>query len=334
MKELVSIIIPVYNLIGKIERCIDSILKQSVKNFELILVDDGSFDGSEKTCDRYAKLDSRIKVIHKENGGVSSARNIGLENISGELVTFIDGDDFVTEDYLEKLYLGHEDLCIASAYYTDSGAKNITPCRMEKSGMFSVNPNNISIWFDNGSLYSVWACMFRYSIIKKNNLKFCTSLTRGEDFIFMLKYIEKCKNVRLCDAYVYYYVRYGKKGSSSELLNRKNIISLDLLNRYLHKWLKNHKINSTCYYSENYWIKGGLRGYLFETVRNKNLSFKEKMDYFELLFSLPSYKNLNMLFKKTNIFIYSIIITRSPLILSIASYVFLLINRVKKSRKH
>ena len=95
----ISIIVPVYNVEQYLRRCIDSILNQSFADFELLLIDDGSKDKSGAICDEYAAKDSRIRVFHKENGGVSSARNIGLENARGEWLSFIDGDDVITEGY-------------------------------------------------------------------------------------------------------------------------------------------------------------------------------------------------------------------------------------------
>ena len=98
----VSVIIPVYNVEKYIGKCVDSVLRQSYENIEVILVDDGSTDGSPSICDEYAKKDKRVKVIHKENGGVSSARNTALECCIGELVMFVDSDDFVSELFCEK----------------------------------------------------------------------------------------------------------------------------------------------------------------------------------------------------------------------------------------
>ena len=94
----ISIVIPVYNVEKYLQECVDSVVKQSYKNIEIILVDDGSKDNSPKLCDELAKTDDRIKVIHKENGGVSSARNVGLANAEGEYIAFVDADDFVLAD--------------------------------------------------------------------------------------------------------------------------------------------------------------------------------------------------------------------------------------------
>ena len=98
----ISVIVPAYNTKQYLPRCIDSILSQSFSNFELPLIDDGSTDGGGKICDAYAEKDSRIRVFHKENGGASSARNLGLDKARGEWITFVDSDDFVEKDYFSN----------------------------------------------------------------------------------------------------------------------------------------------------------------------------------------------------------------------------------------
>lgn len=102
-KPLISIIVPVYKVENFIHTCIESVLNQTYSNWELILVNDGSPDNCPQICDDYAAKDQRIKVIHKENGGLSSARNVGLDNMTGEYVTFLDSDDFFHPEYLESL---------------------------------------------------------------------------------------------------------------------------------------------------------------------------------------------------------------------------------------
>lgn len=103
LNKLVSVIVPIYNVEKYIHKCVDSILGQTYRNLEIILVDDGSPDGCPKICDEYSELDSRIKVIHKPNGGLSDARNAGLDMATGEYVTFIDSDDWYAEDAIEIL---------------------------------------------------------------------------------------------------------------------------------------------------------------------------------------------------------------------------------------
>lgn len=104
MKEIISIVIPVYKVEDYLNRCVDSVLNQSYTNLEIILVDDGSPDRCGEICDEYAKVDNRIKVIHKENGGVSDARNVGIVSATGSYITMLDGDDWIHIKYIEKLY--------------------------------------------------------------------------------------------------------------------------------------------------------------------------------------------------------------------------------------
>ena len=104
MNPLISLVIPVYNVEKYLDKCMESVLAQTYDNFEVILVDDGSTDSSGKMCDGYAERDSRVTVYHKQNGGLSDARNFGVEHCNGDLVSFIDSDDYVTEDYLEYLW--------------------------------------------------------------------------------------------------------------------------------------------------------------------------------------------------------------------------------------
>ena len=113
-EELISVIIPIYKVEKYLRECIDSIINQSFKNLEIILVDDGSPDNCGKICDEYAKKDNRLKVIHKENGGLSSARNAGLDIATGEYISFVDSDDYVSNKFIENLsfYLKNKYFCI------------------------------------------------------------------------------------------------------------------------------------------------------------------------------------------------------------------------------
>lgn len=104
MNALISIIVPVYNFESCIRKCVDSILCQTYSNIELILVDDGSRDQSGAICDEYQRYDSRVKVLHKENGGTSEARNYGLDMAEGRYIGFVDGDDFIDPDFYQVLY--------------------------------------------------------------------------------------------------------------------------------------------------------------------------------------------------------------------------------------
>jgi Glycosyltransferases involved in cell wall biogenesis len=112
MQNLISVIVPIYNCENYINQCVDSILAQTCTNFELLLIDDGSSDNSGIICDEYAKKDARVKVFHKENGGVSSARNLGLHEAKGEWIAFVDADDWIKDTYLSDFRIGEKDVDI------------------------------------------------------------------------------------------------------------------------------------------------------------------------------------------------------------------------------
>ena len=129
-EELLSIIVPVYNVEKYLNRCIESIVNQTYKTIEIILIDDGSSDNSSYLCDEWAKKDSRIKVVHKQNGGVSSARNQGIKVATGEYVQFVDSDDYLDVDFCKNIMSEYsDDIDLVVSGFTiidDSGNKKIT----------------------------------------------------------------------------------------------------------------------------------------------------------------------------------------------------------------
>jgi glycosyltransferase involved in cell wall biosynthesis len=138
-KALVSVIVPVYNVEAYMDRCVSSLCGQSYDKIEIVLVDDGSTDGSGTLCDAWAAKDSRIRVIHKENGGLSDARNVGIAASSGEYIAFIDGDDYVADTYCEKLYeallRNDADMALCNLCYVwEDGTLRpyMTPCHEKK----------------------------------------------------------------------------------------------------------------------------------------------------------------------------------------------------------
>ena len=322
MDRQISVIIPVYNIGDRIVRCVDSLLNQTISQFELLLVDDGSSDGSGRICDELSQKDSRIKVVHKVNGGVSSARNTGMKEASGDYLVFVDADDFVSPDYLEKLALKDEDISVASAYFADTDGNILSICRQETSGIHPVNSHNILCWFENGSMYSVWTSMFKSSIIRKYKLKFNESLTRGEDTVFMFKYIEKCQKVRFCDSLIYYYVQYGKGGSSTTLFKRSNIASLDYLYRFLSVWFKTNGEHSELFESHDFWIRREMRGYLYDVMRSQDLTDTEKIDYFNYLYALPTFANTKRFFRGSNPLVRLVVSRKSPKLLLLSSHAY------------
>ena len=208
MNPKVSIIVPVYNAERTLRRCVDSILCQTFQDYEIILIDDGSIDGSSAICDEYAENDSRVKVFHKVNGGVSSARNKGLEAANGDWITFCDADDRVSPEWLENY-----------AYGLNRGSDN---CDLVVQSFIPSGKTMIKDWnpsFDyEGSVKGLvqnlaqrhcvgypWAKLFRASIIKENGIRFSEDLALREDEEFVYHYLSFVRDTFATSKRGYYY---------------------------------------------------------------------------------------------------------------------------------
>ena len=194
---MISIIVPIYNSDKNLHQCINSILQQTFKGFELLLINDGSTDASALICDEYAFTDTRIKVFHKENGGVSSARNIGLQNAKGEWITFIDSDDVIDKYLLSNLIKGAED----HSDFVLSGINRYKDNIIKP--FFEFNKNETLMLKDFLFKYSLyqyfagpWGKLFKNQLIKDNNISFNSSLSWGEDALFNVQYLKFCDTVR------------------------------------------------------------------------------------------------------------------------------------------
>ena len=186
---MISIIIPVYNAEKTLKECVDSILTQSYRNFELILVDDGSKDTSPKICDEYASQDKRIIVIHKQNGGVSSARNTGLNIAKGEWITFIDADDYITEGYFDDVEKATEDILFKKyLWLRKDGPHQGTNIEKRTVSLKAF----LSEYITDSSIRSPWSKFYKKNII--GNLRFLTDMKIGEDVQFVFRYLAKCQN--------------------------------------------------------------------------------------------------------------------------------------------
>lgn len=205
----VSVIVPIYNVEYYLTKCMKTIINQTYENLDIILVDDGSTDKSPQIADSWEKKDSRIKVIHKHNGGVSSARNIGLTVAAGEYVMFVDADDWLPENSVELLVANCEkyksDFCFGSAV----GIGVINNEKYGENGGFivDVNDGNNFLRFSSALRTELgpWAKLYRLSIINDNNIMFQDGVSYGEDRLFIWNYIRYCKTVSSISECVYKY---------------------------------------------------------------------------------------------------------------------------------
>lgn len=253
----VSVIVPAYNVEKYLNRCVESIRNQTYTNIEIILVDDGSKDSSGKICDNYAEFDERIKVIHKENGGLGFARNSGLEIATGDFVTFIDGDDSIANDHIEKMVKALDetdaDTCLAghTKIYTDSKIEHINVCAGKVfegeevkneilTRMVGSNP-------DGSDYIEMSVCMVLLSkkIIDEHNLRFHSEREFiSEDLIFDFDYYPKSKKSVVIDDVGYYY--YDNEGSLTTKYNPKRFGKQKEMTREVIKRAKDIGIYEKC----------------------------------------------------------------------------------------
>lgn len=215
---LISIIVPIYNVEKYFDRCMKSLLNQTYTNLEIILIDDGSPDGCPIKCDNYAKIDKRVKVIHKVNEGLGLARNSGLSLAKGEYIVFVDSDDYVTLDMCEILYneayLSNADIVYGNVYYDNNGRisyKNILDKKIWENNevkelLLDLIATNPKIKEDTIMEVSVWKALFKKSIFDKYDIKFESERRFiSEDVIFDIDYISKVNKVVMLPNPVYYY---------------------------------------------------------------------------------------------------------------------------------
>lgn len=217
---MISVIIPVYNSEGTLSRCIESVLSNNCPNLEVILVDDGSTDSSSVLCDNWASKDSRIKVIHKENGGVSTARNEGIDNARGEWLTFIDSDDYIEQGYFPEVCDQEVDMYVQNWRVFGGGS---APFEQVDSRIISeaAMPSFMAQYGYLDLFRMVAAKFVKRSIVIKENIKFQSQFILGEDTLFFLEYYRHCRSVCILDTshYMYYRPKENWQGKYNVKIN-------------------------------------------------------------------------------------------------------------------
>lgn len=207
----VSVIIPVYNAEAYIERCIDSVLKQTCTDFQVILVNDGSKDASEAVIKQLIQQDARFRLINKENAGVSAARNTGLEHADGEWITFLDSDDWLAENYLQNLLQAAaadtETDLVVSGFRRVSGDGKVLYTQQLRDGLLEAKDAN-GLFNEHQLQDFGYSCskLCRNALLKTNQVKFRSDISLYEDTLFTLSYLPYCRKVRFTSDVDYLYL--------------------------------------------------------------------------------------------------------------------------------
>lgn len=259
-----SIIVPVYNVEEYIEECIDSILTQTYENFELLLVDDGSSDSSGLICEKYAKKDKRIRVFHKENGGLSSARNFGLENIKGDCVAFVDSDDYIHKEYLERLTTVMQE--------TDA---DLVCCDMNKGEKADWKENKKEIcirenedilkkmYIDDGKITVAWNKLYAKHFFVEDNLRFAEGML-FEDMLIMPYILRQAKRMVIISDNLYFYRKRKGSITKSGAFSEKRLDIITVVEKRMEQFKEWGE--ETLFYIE-------LEGYIRKLIR-----YRSKMD--------------------------------------------------------
>jgi len=225
----ISIIVPVHNVQQYLCICVDSILNQTFSDFELLLIDDGSRDNSGKLCDEYAEKDCRVNVVHQKHQGVSAARNHGIELARGELICFIDSDDWVEKDLLNSLYIKSNSLDLTILTSVAYDFYNHTIYRTPKYSKEIYLKQEITQFLIENNFFNIgdggcWSKLFKKSIIKKNNITFLAGNAAYEDTLFTFEYLSKCESVGIATGCRYHYVHKNLNSLSNRKHPYKNYL--------------------------------------------------------------------------------------------------------------
>lgn len=243
-EELITVVVPIYKVEEFLPTCVESIIRQSYKNLELILVDDGSPDSCPLICEKYKRLDSRIKVIHKKNGGLSDARNAGLKIAEGKWITFIDSDDYVGVDFLRELYtvavMNEADIsiCDYSTVLDNNG--------LEKTGASKLELSNIkcleSMYHPkiHGMEFVAWGKLYKTTLFKKNNIEYPVGKIH-EDIFTTYKLIYAAAKIVFSN-YIGYFYRIRKNSIMTSRFNLKRLAILDAREEACDFFLKKNEI--------------------------------------------------------------------------------------------
>ena len=216
MKDKVSVVVPIYNVDKYLSKCIESILNQDYKNIELILVNDGSPDDSQKIIEKYEKIDKRVISIKKKNGGVSSARNEGIKKATGDYICFVDGDDYVMHDYISYMLklIKEQDADIALTTNMFSNF-NLVQTKNEKCCIKNGEETTIDILCYKIPI-GVYCKLFKANFIKSNNLMFEEKIYIGEGFNFNTSAFQKANKVAIGNRKIYFYRRDNSSSATTK----------------------------------------------------------------------------------------------------------------------
>lgn len=294
--QLISVILPIYNVELYLKECIESVIHQTYRNLEIILVDDGSTDNSSEICDSYLKVDDRIKVIHKKNGGLSDARNVGIDASNGEYIALIDSDDLVHCQFIEDLYhvCAESNLLVSACRYVDfTDSKDITNSTNNSKSVLTGRNYIKSIYEGSNVKYGfvAWNKLYHRSLF--NKIKYPVGRIY-EDTFTTYKLLLEAENVGLIDSELYYY-RIRSESIMTQRLSFKKVKDGVDADASVVKYFFDHYDKDLLTKTSSYFCKQTISTYY------KSIKYMDKDEIQESKYYLKSiYRNTWKYCKKTN----------------------------------
>lgn len=302
---IISVIVPVYRAEKYLADCVESILRQSFSDFELLLIDDGSPDSSGMMCDTYHEKDARVRVIHKENGGVSSARNAGLEQAGGKYIVFVDSDDYLGENYFQALYAAQQTVTNSEAFVL-TDYQPFSPDGMEsREFLMAFSASLCGEESDTDAfrrlvfgflIFPPYCKLYQRDIIERYKLRFNQKLKSAEDFDFNCQYIRHMKKIVYAPSVQYFYrVDYKKyRPSNDGILGQSEILSAHIMAHGIEEiaermGVANEVMPEICRWAANKHYFNRLE-MLF--VPNERIGFRERKRLYNELISDELYHDL------------------------------------------
>ena len=255
---MISIIIPVYNVEKYLDECLQSVSNQSYKNWECILVNDGSSDKSGIICDKWHTLDNRFIVIHQKNQGVSQARNTGLKQAKGQYICFVDSDDWIAPNYLQCMINNmSDDVDIVVSGITSFKEDKVVNIQLPiQNNIYLMNPNSADKFIADIELfYGPVSKLYKKEIIRTNNISFPIDMSLGEDMTFVFSYLNYTERIASIHESHYFYRRFDSGTLST--IKRKNLFDIYMrlwnlrMNFIQKKGMWNH--NAEIYFARHLW---------------------------------------------------------------------------------
>lgn len=312
--ELISIIVPIYNAENYLEKCIQSLINQTYKNLEIILINDGSTDNSKKICNEYAKKDQRIKLINQKNSGVSTARNKGMESAQGQYICFVDSDDYISQEFIEKMT---NQIITAKADLAICNINNVSSKGIKAQNFLPYKNNIITKedYYKNINNYGgfLWNKIFKKSLI--GNLRLEKDIYYCEDELFVINYVEKCNKISCVNEPLYFYCIHSNSLSSwKDGWNEKKITiikakqkALNILSRYKFSIYKDYYLKCLYNFIDIYFrysktiIKKEQLIIMYQKIQQSNqYSLKDKINVFIRFKHFHFYNLIRKLFHMLN----------------------------------